>query len=241
MVNWFDYNGINSYADLSALVQTKSIFSSPAPDLSALEIPGRSGDLILNNNRYKNLDLVYTCAIINKAKGVTFSEAARKIRTALMAEVGEYKRLADSYDANYFRLAVIKKEITIDQKGEHDGTVKVTFNCKPYAYSFAGQRVKTITAPCTLTNYEKAAALPLIKLYGSGDVTLEINGAAFNLSAVDGYIEVDSERLAVYKDNQNASAQTNCQEFPTLLPGANSITWRGNVQRLEITPRWRAL
>ncbi len=241
MVNWFDYNGVNSYADFSAPVQTKNIFSSPAPDLSALEIPGRSGDLIINNNRFKNIDVQYTCAIINKANGVTFAEAARKIRTALLATVGEYKRLADSYDANYFRLAVIKKEITIDQKGLYDGTVKVTFSCKPFAYSFAGQLTKALTAPCAITNYEKETALPLIKLYGSGDVTLEINGNAFNLSAVDGYIEIDSERLAVYKDGQNASAKTNCQEFPTLLPGANSINWRGNVQRLEITPRWRAL
>ena len=240
MVNWFDYNSVNSFKDLCALVQTKNIFSSPAPDLSALEIPGRSGDLILNNNRFKNIDVQYTCAII-LTKGNTFAEAARKIRAALLATVGEYKRLADSYDANYFRLAVIKKEITIDPKGLYDGTVKVTFNCKPYAYSFAGQLVKTITAPCILTNYEKAAALPLIKIYGSGDVTLEINGKAFNLSAVDDYIEIDSERLAAYKDGQNASAKTNCQEFPALLPGANNITWRGNVQRLEITPRWRAL
>lgn len=239
MVNWFDYNGVNSYADLSALVQTKSIFSSAAPDISTLEIPGRSGDLILSNNRFKNIDVQYTCAII-ASKG-NFAEAARKVRAALLAAVGEYKRLSDSYDANYFRLATIKKEITITDKTKFDGTFRVTFSCKPYAYSFAGQLVKTITAPCTLTNYEKAAALPLIKVYGSGDVTLEINGKAFNLSAVDGYIEIDSERLAVYKDGENASAKTNCQEFPALLPGANSINWRGNVQRLELTPRWRAL
>lgn len=239
MVNWFDYNGVNSYADLSALVQTKSIFSSAAPDITTQEIPGRSGDLIFNNNRFKNIDVQYTCALIVRKGG--FAEAARKVRTALLAAVGEYKRLADSYDAGYFRLATIKKEITIDQKKKYDGTVKVTFNCKPYFYSFAGQLVKTITTPCILTNYEKAAALPLIKIFGSGDVTLEINGKAFNLSAVDGYIEIDSERLAVYKDGESASAKTNCQEFPALLPGSNSINWRGNVQRLEITPRWRAL
>ena len=238
MVNWFDYNGINSYIDLEALVQSKNIFSSPAPDLSTLKIPGRSGDLIEDNNRFDNVDAVYTCAVLTKGD---FAEAARKIRTTLLAKPGDYKRLADSYDANYFRWAVIKKSIQIDQLGRYDGTCKVTFNCKPYFYSFAGQIVKTITAPCTLINYENTEAQPLLKLYGSGAITLEINGKAFTLSAVNEFIEIDSERLTVYKGRENAAAATNCQEFPMLLPGKNSITWRGNVQRLEITPRWRAL
>lgn len=238
MINWFYYNGLNSYEDLGAAVTSKTPYNAPAPDITRQAIPGRCGDLIIDNGRYKNANVSYTCAIVTTEE---FSRAARRIRAALLSQGNGYKQLADSYDADYFRLGTIESEASITQNGVNDGVLSVTFTCKPWRYSYAGQKTVKLTAATTLTNFEKFPALPYIKIYGSGAVTLSVNGKAFPISAVNEYVEIDSETLNTHKGTENKNATASSLEYPTLNPGANTISWAGNVSAVHITPRWRTL
>ena len=217
-MNWFDYDGVNSITDLHAVVSSKSPFSSPEPDVSMQSVPGRSGDLIIDNGRYKNVDIRYDCAIVSEEP---FSRAAQRIRAALLARGPGYKVLADSYDADYFRYACIRKAVQIEQSGINDGTMAVTFDCKPYRYSFAGQ------IELVLTN--------------SGAVTLSVNGVAFPVSDVDEFVEIDSESMNTYKGTENKNATTSALEYPELRPGENIVSWTGSVTAVHILPRWRSL
>ena len=49
-MTFFTYNGISS-ADFGLHIESKNIFSAPEYDISFQSIPGRSGDLIVSNNR----------------------------------------------------------------------------------------------------------------------------------------------------------------------------------------------
>lgn len=238
MINWFYYNGLNSYEDLHAPVKSKTPYSAPAPDLTLQAVPGRSGDLIIDNDRYKNIDVGYTCAILAVEE---FSGAARRIRAALLSQGNGYKILADSYDADYFRLATIEKTITITQNGIYDGTLSVTFNCKPFRYSYAGQRAITLTAGEKIVNYEKFAALPYVKIMGGGAVTLTINGRDFSISDINEYVEIDSESMNTYKGAENKNNTARSLDYPIFTPGENRISWTGNVSAVQIVPRWRTL
>jgi len=236
VINWFCYDKKNSYNDFGLIVKDKSVYSSAAPDVSSQEIPGRSGDVIIDNKRFNNVDISYTCAFISE----DFAAAARKIR-AIIVGAQKYKRLYDTYDPNYFRYAVIKNAIDITQKGINDGEAKIYFNCKPYLYSFAGQQTVTLTSAGTITNYEAVSSLPYIKIYGSGKISLTINGNDFNMYDVDEYIELDSETMTAYKGETKASANINSQTFPSLEAGVNAISWTGTVSKIEIIPRWRTV
>lgn len=238
MINWFHYNGFNSYDDLQAAVTSKTPYSAPAPDVTMQAVPGRSGDLIIDNGRYKNIDVGYTCAILTTGD---FSEAARRIRAALLSQGNGYKKLADSYDADYFRMATIEKAIAITQNGVHDGTLSVTFNCKPFRFSHAGQRVITLTGGGKIVNYEKFSSLPYIKIIGSGDIILTVNDLDFPISDVNEYVEIDSESMNTYKGTKNKNASASCLTYPTFTPGNNNISWTGNVSAVQIVPRWRTL
>ncbi len=238
MINWFYYNGLNSYEDLGAAIASKNPYNAPAPDITRQAIPGRSGDLIIDNGRYKNVNVDYTCALVTTEE---FSRAARRIRAALLSQGNGYKPLADSYDADYFRLATIADEIDIKQKGINDGTLTVKFICQPWRYSYAGQQAIKLTAATTLTNFEKFPALPYIKIYGSGAITFTVNGKAFPVSSVNGYVEIDSETLNTHKGTENKNATASSLEYPSLVPGKNAISWTGSVSAVYITPRWRTL
>ena len=68
-----------------------------------------------------------------------------------------------------------------------------------------------------------------------------MNGKAFPISAVNEYVEIDSETLNTHKGTENKNATASSLDYPTLNPGANTISWTGNVSAVHITPRWRTL
>ncbi len=65
------------------------------------------------------------------------------------------------------------------------------------------------------------------------------------LQDVDGSITIDSVLKEAYKEDAvHPSILQNEKmtgEFPVLRPGANAISWSGNVNLVVITPNWRYL
>ena len=45
-------------------------------DIERKEVPGRSGDVIIDNGRYKNITVKYSCAILPE-NGISFRTAGR--------------------------------------------------------------------------------------------------------------------------------------------------------------------
>ena len=230
-----------SSLDFGLYIQTKGRYAGAERDVTYTGVPGRSGDLITDNGRYKNLNIPYTMALLN-TEARPFGEIARAISGWLLSEVG-YFRLWDSYDENYFRLASYKGEVNIEQELETLGSLSLTFSCKPYQYSFQGQIPIPMTAPGVLYNPEAFPAAPYMKLTGEGDVTLYIGGNSLQIKEIDGFIELDFELPNAYKGMtpQNHKVSGANLSGVRLLPGENSISWAGNVESLEIIPRWCCL
>ena len=85
---------------------------------------------------------------------------------------------------------------------------------------------------------------PLIKVIGSGDVTININNQKLILKGLEDEIEVDCEIMNAYKKVNNDIVLLNNKMysgFPVLEEGNNNISWVGNISQIEITPRWVVL
>ena len=120
----------------------------------------------------------------------------------------------------------------------------MTFNCKPYKYSFAGQEtVSADASELTITNPTAFESRPYIKLYGSGTVALLIQpqGRGMMISDLDEYIEIDSELMNCFKGTALKNDTVKGAEFPVLKPGICSINCTGDVTRIEVIPRWCCL
>ena len=122
----------------------------------------------------------------------------------------------------------------------------MTFNCKPYKYSFAGQQMVSVdSTSISVTNPTAFKSRPYIKLYGSEAVTLNISSGSsttsWTISAINEYIEIDSEHMNCYKGTVLKNDAVTGEGFPVLKPGENSIACDGNVRRVEVVPRWRCL
>ena len=225
--------------DFGLLIAEKGSYKGAQRDITYTSVAGRSGDLITDNGCYKNINIPYKLSLLNTTER-EFVEITHQIKGWLLAEQG-YFPLWDSYDARYYRLASYSDEVNIEQELRNLGSLSLTFNCKPFKYSFEGQSVVTLTKTGTLYNAELFPSRPYIKIVGSGTITLTINNDAFLLSGVDEYIELDSEMMNAYKGTAAANNKMTADDFPTLYPGNNAISWVGSVERLEIVPRWCCL
>lgn len=237
---YFRFNGGVSL-DEQLIITGKSVYKGASRDISFTSIPGRSGDLLTDNKRYKNVKIEYSVCALSGIHDIP--EIAHRVKGWLLSEVG-YFELYDTYDPNYFRLAAYSEEYNLEQELPALGKSKITFNCKPFRYSIEGQRAITITGAATIRNPEYFPALPYIKITGSGNVTLSINNASYTFTGIDGYIEIDSEKMQAYKGttNENSKMTTNEEKpFPEFSKGDNNISWSGTVTALEIVPRWCCL
>ena len=116
------------------------------------------------------------------------------------------------------------------------------FRVQPFKYSVnaAGDALE-LTAPTTIRNSGTVYSEPIITVFGSGDITLSINGNSYPLRNVQESITIDSEMMEVFKGNANQNGKYGGVEFPRFEVGKNEIRWTGNVSKIKVQPRWRWL
>ena len=121
----------------------------------------------------------------------------------------------------------------------------VQFNVFPFKYSTSAVNSYadnfTLTSPCVVFNKGSVYAEPIIRIYGTGNIILTINSMDYGILGVEEYIIIDSEMMEVYKGNINYNNKFSAMEFPRFEVGENSISWTGNVTKIEIEPKWRWL
>ena len=123
------------------------------------------------------------------------------------------------------------------------GSFTVTFNCKHFKYSLAGQ--KTVSADAselTINNSTAFESRPYMKIYGSGLIRLMVQPegegtSLWTISEVDETIEIDSELMNCFKDTTLKNDTVTGDGFPMLKSGTTTIACVGNVQRIEVIPR----
>ena len=96
-----------------------------------------------------------------------------------------------------------------------------------------------LTAKVDITQKDVTPTTPA-RISEKMDITLMVGTAIVELSGVDGSIIIDSVLKEAFKGNvlQNEKMSG---EFPILRPGANAVSWTGNVSSVTITPNWRSL
>lgn len=231
-MNYLIFDGSKS-SDYGVYISGSGIFGAPERDVTKVSVPGRNGDIVLDNGRYKNMEIKYPAFI-----RADFPEKIAEFRNMLLAGT-EYHRLEDSYNPDEYRMARPKGDIKTKPviRALDKGTFDITFDCKPQRFLKSGETAVEFTAAGTITNLTGMTALPLIRAYGTG--TLTIGGITVTIMAADGYTDIDCETQEAYKGsaNRNAYITLNNGEFPHLAAGANSVSISGLTQ-VDITPRW---
>ena len=231
MLNYLVYDNVSSL-DFQTYLSGAGAFEIPKRDMTKVQIPGRNGDLFIDNERYENVKLIYPIIFMNNF------EINKRLLVREFSKNTGYKRLEDTFNPDYFRLASFEGISGSKTNYLYDaGYFNLEFDCKPQLYLKSGEQSFVVDDEKNILNPTYEVALPIIKVTGVG--SFSINDDYFNLLHNTGVTIVDCEKKEVYEGtiNRNDDFERYNNELPKLYVGNNHIVCESGVS-LEIIPMW---
>lgn len=247
-------NGVSG-ADMGLLFPSPLELSAPEPRVTTESVPGRNGDVHIFDGSYKNRTAYLRgCLYEGFVKGAfdVFNEW-------LFAKPG-YLRLETADDPGHFMMARVANGSSVLTRANKVAPVDVKFDCKPQRFLVSGENssnvYKTDPNPTLLLNITKYASKPLLKINytvttGNGQILFEnSNGSqtiyvsTLKLANYGQSIYYDSEIDTVYNNYGGGTSYDDVFRYSAdivLTPGENLIAVAGDIDSVEITPRWWVL
>ena len=235
---YFIYNDKSS-KDFNIKIKSINNLSSPQRSIEKILVPGRNGELILDNGNFENFILTIECYL--NCSSEDKNVIAREIKKWLQSDFS-YKKLILSDDTEFYYEAYCDTKLDFEYVSSNFESFLISFSCKPFKKKM-NDDVITITESIVINN-PYLVSNPLIKVMGVGDVLVNINNQKLILKGLEDEIEVDCEIMNAYKKVNNDIILLNNKmysDFPILEAGENQISFEGNVSKIEITPRWVVL
>lgn len=127
----FYLNGERS-ADHGLFISGDAVYNAPAYDYEVIQIPGRNGDLVMDNGRFNNITVTYPAFVTDVAN-------LQDIRQWLLKNRG-YQRIEDEYNPTEFRMGYFSGDFDVNVFANRAGSFDLTFNCKPQRFLTQGER-----------------------------------------------------------------------------------------------------
>lgn len=250
--------GEHSTKDFDLVIQAPPTYNFPEKDVSVEHIPGRNGDLIIDNNCWKNTERTYSIASVFRP-GTDFISNSERLIKWLTSKEG-YHRLEDSYDPDVYRLGSFKNSGSLTNYYDKATAINVTFDCKPQRYLKNGEKsVEFSGSVATLENPTGYQALPeitiknilpldnevlLCTIQNESKVTSVVSLNKIR-SAKNPYdVVLNSELQTVYSPQQediNLYVNLNDLEFPTLRKGYSIISINNYIENKGIIEQYNNL
>ena len=232
MRNYFTFGSKDSRT-YGVYISGQGTYNAPEKKYTRVSVPGRNGDLIMNDHRFENVELTYPAFISSD-----FKNQIALYKEALLSLDG-YQRLDDSYNPDEYRKALYSGDMEVEATLLNNaGQFEITFSCDPRRFLKSGETTQTITSGSSISNPTQFKAQPLIRVTGYGTVTIGTQQITVDNHYT--YVDIDCEMMDCFKGTYNANQYVSFtgNDFPVLNPGTNNITYDNTVTKLEITPRW---
>lgn len=224
MLNDFYIDG--ECSRLHNLYVTGHVYGAPQRDQEFISVPGRNGDLVIDNGRYHNIEVRYECGLLDIHK-------IDAVKAWLFNSIG-YRELSDTYDPDHFRIANFQGPIDPNTWRNKTGQFDVIFNCKPFRYRKDGIVPVIMPAPGSIYNAYHPCE-PKLTIYGTAGA-VKIGDQVITLSDIDGYVTIDGGNA--FKDTVNKNGTVSMPDQIFLNNGENAIAISSGITRVEIVPRW---
>ena len=196
-------------------------------------IEGRNGTLIENKGTFPNVEKSFILTTIDLDQDIDLMIEKIKIWLFNIKDNKLLYAIPNRY--NIVKKVVIEEDIKTTF--EEYGDFKIKFLCEPFYYDLLEKNITITEKGTKFYNKGDFNSNPKIVIYGTGDLQLTINDTTVQINNVDERVLLDSKLfLCLDKDNNNKSIDM-IGNFPTLDIGENTITWVGNITKLDISPR----
>lgn len=232
----FSFGSKNSFRDFGIIVSKRPIISSPKRRVTYIDIPGRSSSVRYDERTYEDITILIECSIKDKEN---LAEKIDGIKGWLF-NAGE-SDLIFSFQEDRKYIAQVVNAVDFTQVFKYASRFPIVFNCRPFKYAITNNLTSITQSGEVINNPGSLESTPIISVYGSGDITININGREVKLFGVANKIILNSEIMECYDDALNNLNTKMAGEFPILDTGENTLSYTGNVTKLEVLPNWRWL
>lgn len=196
-------------------------------DYEEVEVDGRSENLIINKGTYPDKKIPFTFTILSPQIEVDFERVYE-----WLTEI-EDNRLVFGREDRCYR---VKKVIfgNIQKEFKSIGEFNVTFLCEPFTEDLTPITNEIISNNFKIYYSGNAPGDTLIKIYGSGNIQLTINGETMQIKNVSSYVEIDSYLMQVRNQDKTSKDRDTLGDFTLLEKGENTISYTGTVTKIVI-------
>ena len=207
-------------------------FASAEKDLEYIEIPGKSGDLVIDRNRFRNITREYDCFIVSTDE----ADFRTKIRNLadFLGSLRTYARIEDTYHPDEDVMGIpeaVDPEVLENLRGAN---FTLAFNCKPQRFIKTTPVSLSATGSTGLVNPSRQIAKPLVEMTGAGVLTF---GSQSITTVGSGKHTIDCELMTMAGpngENQNGNVVFNVDQI-VLPAGTTHVT---STVAATIDPRW---
>ncbi len=222
---FFIFNGINSF-NKGIILKNHPIITKPKLRDDGIVIDGRNGKLYYADKIYDSYTRTLECAIITDDYD---------IRDIISWLNGSGEMIFSDEPDKFYKVNIIN-QIDFTNIADKIHEFPLIVDIQPFAYSLEENTIEVTENTTIQIENSTVNVKPKIKIYGTGDVTLNINNKSQIIYNIDEYIELDSELEIAYKDYQNKNPLVYGEYFE-LNPGDNYIDFLGDVTKIEIKYR----
>lgn len=216
--------GGQDFSEYGVVIDSAETWPKPVRDRKTVHVPGRNGDLILDNYCYQNVEITYHCLIKDgwKEKFIDFC--------IMLYQMRGYHELFDDNHPGVYRMAEFAGPISPELWFTTEtGVFDLAFNCKPQQYISPSQSYvldfSTQDAIARVDNTYGMAAYPLFRVIGAS------NGALITIGETGPYpwyiqiasnnfygIEIDCEAETCTAIDEGGTAIANANSYVTITP-----------------------
>lgn len=230
------YNSVQTVA-YSTYISGAKTYRTPTRDYEMIEIPGRNGYLLQDNNRFSPIVIEYDAFIVHDAL-----TNYRLLINALSSDFGIH-RLEDTFDPTHYRMGFFSGGIQPEIFALKTAKFTLPFTCQPERWLKTGEQQTTFTGTSgDIVNPTRFDAKPLIRVTGTG--SFYISEQRIRVLENTGYIDIDCESGDAYEEVdglvvlRNDKIAVDNHTFPAIFPGSNHLRIANSITDLTITPRW---
>lgn len=130
--SFLEFDGVDIGAACEMFILGKGTYGAPSRDIDQIHVPGRNGDILVDNGGWNNITVKYPdCTILSN-----FDENVEKLRDYLFSKPG-YHTLVDQYHPDEVRYAEFRGPFNPEAHtgtGNDSGSFDLEFNCKPQRF-----------------------------------------------------------------------------------------------------------
>ncbi len=232
MNDWFTWRGVRC-TQYGIHVLTQPPVTIPSERTQFINVPGRSGSLTVLEGEevYDDLMLTAECIIRDSSRigeVIAYLKGASQVTFA-------------NRPGGYYQARIVNQiPFEVILRGNPHRSFAVNFRCKPFWYKENVAPITRTSGNTIVNNPGNVSSEPVITIMGSGEITLMIGSQIIELTDVDGSITLDTSLMEAYSGTTSMNGKVS-GDFPLLRPGANPISWTGDVNSVVIQPNWRYL